>query len=43
MKKIVNAILMVSVLAGCCFAQPSALKVLPWNGHSAALSLTFDD
>ena len=43
MKKSVNAILMVSLLTGCCLAQPSALKVLPWNGHQAALSLTFDD
>ena len=43
MKKSVNAILMVSLLTGCCLAQASALKVLPWNNHSAALSLTFDD
>lgn len=43
MKKSVNAILMVSLLTGCCLAQASALKVLPWNGHAAALSLTFDD
>jgi sialate O-acetylesterase len=26
-----------------CFAQAPALKVLPWNGHTAAVSLTFDD
>src|SRR5882724_10820309 len=43
MKKSVNAILMVSLLTGCCLAQSSALKVVPWNGHQAALSLTFDD
>ena len=43
MKKSVNTILMVAVLTGCCLAQASAFKVLPWNGHSAALSLTFDD
>ena len=43
MKKSVNTILMVAVLTGCCLAQTSAFKVLPWNGHSAALSLTFDD
>ncbi len=33
----------VCFLAGCCFAQAPALKVLPWNGHRAAVSLTFDD
>ena len=43
MKKSVNTILIVAVLTGCCLAQPSAFKVLPWNGHPAALSLTFDD
>jgi len=43
MKKSVNAILMVSLLAGSCLAQTPTLKVLPWNNHSAALSLTFDD
>jgi peptidoglycan/xylan/chitin deacetylase (PgdA/CDA1 family) len=43
MKKIVNAILMVVLLPGCGLAQPSTLKVLPWNNHVAALSLTFDD
>ena len=26
-----------------CFAQLPSLKVLPWNGHTAAVSLTFDD
>jgi peptidoglycan/xylan/chitin deacetylase (PgdA/CDA1 family) len=43
MKKSVNAILMVSLLTGCCLAQTPNLKVLPWNNHPAALSLTFDD
>jgi peptidoglycan/xylan/chitin deacetylase (PgdA/CDA1 family) len=43
MKKSVNAILMVSLLTACCLAQPVAFKVMPWNGHPAALSLTFDD
>jgi peptidoglycan/xylan/chitin deacetylase (PgdA/CDA1 family) len=43
MKKSVNAILMVSLLTGCCLAQTPTLKVLPWNNHAAALSLTFDD
>ncbi|MGH9503919.1 MAG: polysaccharide deacetylase family protein [Terriglobales bacterium] len=39
----VQVILIVSLLVGCCSAQPSALRVLPWNNHAAALSLTFDD
>lgn len=43
MKKFVQMILSVSLLAGCCLAQAPALKVLPWNGHKAAASLTFDD
>lgn len=33
----------VCFLASCCFAQTPALKVLPWNGYRAAVSLTFDD
>ncbi len=33
----------VCLLAGNCFAQTPAVKVLPWNGHRAAVSLTFDD
>src|ERR1700680_4266327 len=43
MKTIVNVILMVNLLAGCCLAQTPTLKVLPWNNHPAAVSLTFDD
>src|SRR5450432_2116367 len=39
----VHGVLIASLLAGCCSAQTSALKVLPWNNHVAALSLTFDD
>src|SRR5882724_12577546 len=39
----VQLILIASLMAGCCSAQPPGLKVLPWNGHQAALSLTFDD
>jgi peptidoglycan/xylan/chitin deacetylase (PgdA/CDA1 family) len=39
----VHLILIASLLAGCCSAQISTLKVLPWNNHEAALSLTFDD
>jgi peptidoglycan/xylan/chitin deacetylase (PgdA/CDA1 family) len=43
MKKFVQLILTVSLLAGCCLAQAPTLKVLPWNNHAGALSLTFDD
>jgi peptidoglycan/xylan/chitin deacetylase (PgdA/CDA1 family) len=39
----VHRILIASLLLGCCSAQTSTLKVLPWNNHVAALSLTFDD
>ena len=43
MTKFVQLILIASLLAGCCSAQTSTFKVLPWNNHQAALSLTFDD
>jgi peptidoglycan/xylan/chitin deacetylase (PgdA/CDA1 family) len=43
MTKFVQLILIASLLAGCCSAQTSTFKVLPWNNHEAALSLTFDD
>jgi len=43
MKSIVNVILMVSLVAGSGLAQTPTLKVLPWNNHPAAVSLTFDD
>ena len=33
----VHVILIASLLVGCCSAQTSALKVLPWNNHAAAL------
>ncbi|HEY4764640.1 MAG TPA: polysaccharide deacetylase family protein [Candidatus Sulfotelmatobacter sp.] len=36
-------VLMSSLLTGLGFAQTPTLRVLPWNGHSAAVSLTFDD
>ena len=34
---------MCAALVNGCLAQTPALKVLPWNGHRAAVSLTFDD
>jgi len=43
MKRIVNAIGMASMLVACGFAQTPNVKVLPWNDHLAAVSLTFDD
>jgi peptidoglycan/xylan/chitin deacetylase (PgdA/CDA1 family) len=43
MKRIVNVILILSLFVACGYAQTSMLKVLPWNNHPAALSLTFDD
>jgi peptidoglycan/xylan/chitin deacetylase (PgdA/CDA1 family) len=43
MKRIVNVILIVSLFVAYGYAQTPALKVLPWNNHPAALSLTFDD
>jgi hypothetical protein len=43
MGKSIHALLVCSLFAACCLAQTPTLKVLPWNGHSAAVSLTFDD
>jgi peptidoglycan/xylan/chitin deacetylase (PgdA/CDA1 family) len=43
MAKLIHALLVCSLLVACCFAQTPTLKVLPWNDHSAAVSLTFDD
>jgi peptidoglycan/xylan/chitin deacetylase (PgdA/CDA1 family) len=34
---------MCSLLVGLSFAQTPTLRVLPWNDHPAAVSLTFDD
>ena len=43
MTKFVQLVLIASLLTGCCSAQTSTFKYLPWNDHQAALSLTFDD
>jgi peptidoglycan/xylan/chitin deacetylase (PgdA/CDA1 family) len=43
MAKPVLAVVVCSLLAGMGFAQTPTLRVLPWNGHTAAVSLTFDD
>ena len=31
------------MLVVCCAAQTRGFKVMPWNNHRAAVSLTFDD
>jgi hypothetical protein len=43
MKTFVHAILIASLFVGCCSAQTPTLRLIPWNNHEAALSLTFDD
>jgi peptidoglycan/xylan/chitin deacetylase (PgdA/CDA1 family) len=43
MTRFVQLILIATLLASYCSAQASMFKVLPWNNHQAALSLTFDD
>jgi peptidoglycan/xylan/chitin deacetylase (PgdA/CDA1 family) len=43
MARSVHTVLVCSLLVGWGFAQTPTLRVLPWNGHSAAVSLTFDD
>jgi hypothetical protein len=43
MKTLVHAILIASLFVGCCSAQTPTLKVIPWNNHEVALSLTFDE
>ena len=44
MRKLFEAGLVCSLLlSGYCYAQTPALRVLPWNGRRAAVSLTFDD
>jgi len=43
MAKPVHTVLVCSLFVGFSFAQTLPLHVLPWNDHSAAVSLTFDD
>ncbi|PYX08135.1 MAG: hypothetical protein DMG88_11705 [Acidobacteria bacterium] len=43
MAKVIGAFLAFGLLFTSCFAQTAVLKVLPWNGRRAAVSLTFDD
>ena len=43
MAKLVVAAMACSLLVGLSAAQTPTLRVLPWNDHPAAVSLTFDD
>src|SRR5579871_5151645 len=43
MKKVLHAGLVCSLLTACSWAQTHVFKILPWNDHQAAVSLTFDD
>jgi peptidoglycan/xylan/chitin deacetylase (PgdA/CDA1 family) len=43
MQKFVVTAALASMLGTCGFAQTRPITVLPWNGHRAAISLTFDD
>jgi peptidoglycan/xylan/chitin deacetylase (PgdA/CDA1 family) len=43
MAKLIHTFAICSLFVACCSAQTPRVKVLPWNGHKAAVSLTFDD
>jgi peptidoglycan/xylan/chitin deacetylase (PgdA/CDA1 family) len=43
MSTLAHTLLVCCLLVACCPAQTPAFKVLPWNNHAAAVSLTFDD
>jgi peptidoglycan/xylan/chitin deacetylase (PgdA/CDA1 family) len=43
MAKPVHTVLVCVLFVGLTFAQTPTLRVLPWNDHPAAVSLTFDD
>ena len=43
MLRLVRTLVVFGLLAQICSAQQSNIKVLPWNNHPAAVSLTFDD
>src|SRR5271166_1290644 len=43
MSKSAHAVLVCSWLVGLGCAQTPTMRVLPWNDHPAAVSLTFDD
>src|ERR1700758_1316271 len=43
MSRMLRTLLVCSLLAGYCSGQAASVKVLSWNNHRAAVSLTFDD
>ncbi len=43
MSTLTHTLIVWNLFVACCFAQAPAFKVLPWNNHTAAVSLTFDD
>lgn len=43
MSRLTKIFLLSTLVPLSCHGQTPALKVLPWNGHKAAISLTFDD
>jgi len=43
MPRLIQLFLIGTLATAGCFAQTPAFKVLPWDGHKAAVSLTFDD
>jgi len=43
MLRLVRTLVVLALLAPICSAQSSGIKVLPWDNHAAAVSLTFDD
>ena len=43
MLRLIRMFLMIGLCTRLCCAQAPSVKVLPWDNHSAAVSLTFDD
>jgi len=43
MLRLVRTLVVFGLLAPICSAQQPNIKVLPWNNHPAAVTLTFDD
>ncbi|HXY04834.1 MAG TPA: polysaccharide deacetylase family protein, partial [Terriglobales bacterium] len=43
MKRLIRALFVLGLCTPICFAQAQSVKVLPWDNHVAAVSLTFDD
>ncbi|MBV8475122.1 MAG: polysaccharide deacetylase family protein [Acidobacteria bacterium] len=43
MRRVVHVLLVLGLCAPACCGQGTTIKVLPWDNHPAAISLTFDD